>query len=683
MRFGICLFLAFATAILPAQEVVITSPNPTTSGLFGIRAAAADNLIVVGESGANNFNGQVHVFRFEAGAANFVQTLTNPDANGSAFGYALDAVSTEAGRFIAVGAAFNNVASPVKGGTGTVQTGQVFIFFDSNADSSDQFQLLTTVDLAELIISDARFGVALDLDVVPGGLELAVGATGYTNSQTLDATGAVAIFSSVDGLSWMRDQFILPSNVANLAEFGLGLQLEGNRLFVGATLQPISTAPSGEAFMYQRSAQTKDLFDQVAQFQPSDAASIGFAAFGESMVYLNNGLLCVSAPRANVEQTSGGKVYVFNTEGAQGVVNEQQILTPKVAVEGGFFGGGMAAAPDDSIFLGDTGATVNQNTYAGAIEVFRLDQNLFVNVDTMVAGTPAANAYFGEFASFQVLPDGNFVFGGSPSEFVGKTPAAGKLRVIRRETVTPIFSDGFESGDTSAWSSSVPRDQPERGIGTLLAVNNAARLRGSFGMQVAGGTINAFVQSDLGDSAEAFRCRFMLSTNDLTMVNDNRMRVFVAGSLESGTQPWLLVDLVRESGSFVLQVMARGDDSNLTSSSTLPLSGPWQAVVLTLDPGAGDGVVSLTVNGETTSIPNLTNSGANIDFMRLGVMRASVPAPDPISGSLYFDDFAAQVNGSLDRVCLSEADVISHAGDWNSKDILHLVALMNWSCPRL
>lgn len=680
MRYGISLLFAFAAALLSAQEVVITSPNPATNGLFGIRATATDNLIVVSETGANNFNGQVHIFRFEAGVATFVQTLTNPDTNGGSFGFGLDAVSTEAGRFIAVGAAFNNVAPPEKSGTGTVQTGQVFIYFDANSDSSDQFQLLTTVNLAELIISDARFGVALDLDVVPGGLEMAVGATGYRNSQTLDATGAVAIFSSVDGSSWTRDQFILPTNITDAGEFGLGLQLEGDRLFVGATSEPIDTFFTGEAFMYQRSAQTKNLFDQVAQFQPSDASTIGFGLFGESMVYLSNGLLCVSAPRATVNQTSGGKVYVFNTEGAQGVVNEQQILLPKAAVEGGFFGGGMAASPDNALYLGDTGFTVAQNNYAGAIEVFSLDQNLFVNVDTIFAETPGVEAYFGEFVSFQVLSDGNFVFGGSPSETVGKTPAAGKLRVIRRETATPIFTDGFESGDTSAWSSSVPRPSIH-GLGEFLAVNNAARLRGSFGLQVAGGITNSFVQSDMGDSAQAFRCRFMLSTNDLVMANGNRMRVFTAGSMESGAQPWLLVDLVRESGQFALQLMARNDDDSLTSSETLPLSGPWQAVVITLDPGDGTGAVTLAVNGETVPVSALTNSAANIDFMRLGVMRTATPAPDPISGSLYFDDFSAQLNGSLDRVCLSESELISHAGDWDSKDILHLVALVNWSCP--
>ncbi|CAM2011417.1 hypothetical protein [Acanthopleuribacter pedis] len=679
MRFGLSLLFCLV-APLVAQEIVINPPTPTNNGLFGNRTASIADRLFVTELGSNNFTGSVHIYRVTGGQPQFLQTLDNPDGQGRNFGFALDAVSTEAGLFLAIGAAFNNVPAS-QGRGGTVQSGEVLIYFDSAADMEDTFTLLSRLDLREFNQSDMGFGNALDLDLVPGGFELAVGATRFTNPNSQLQSGAVAIYTSTDATTWMRGQLIQPDNVTAGGEFGLPVELQDSQLFVGASNDSVAMTQSGSCYLYTRSAQTKNLFQEQAKFQASDADTLPFAAFGENFTLLPNGTLVIAAPRTPANNIVPGRVYVFNAEGAQGDVTETQAINPTNPVDNGFFGVGLTSSHDNRLFIGDPSTVLNQNNNAGSILEFGLEGGTWTFVQSFTQGDPAAEAFFGDTIKWLQIGEPFYLAGGAPSRSSKGAAFSGQVSLFEQESATPIFSDGFESGDTSVWSSSTPfADFELEKQGELLAVLRGARFKGAFGMQVAGNAGTAFVESTGGDSATDFRCRVQFSTNDLDLPINNRLRILAAGSLESGRVPWLAVELYRDGQGTNLQLLAREDSALMRMSDPITLSGPWHGVEVALIPGDSNGSVSLRVNSQTVTVGSLTNTGANVDFMRIGVMPASTPATETITGSVYFDDFAAQAGGTIGNACLNDADFRTHASDWDGGDILFLVSLLNLPC---
>jgi hypothetical protein len=195
-----------------------------------------------------------------------------------------------------------------------------------------------------------------------------------------------------------------------------------------------------------------------------------------------------------------------------------------------------------------------------------------------------------------------------------------------------IYSDDFESGDLSGWSSS-------RTGGGDLHVSAAAAIFGNYGMEVLiNGNGPIFVERDHIAPESRYRVHFYLDPNSIGMDDGDSLAVFRGYS--SNSTP-LVIYLSATSGGYQLQLVVIDDGGNLLWSDLVQLGdGPQQ---IDLDwaagtaPGANDGSVTFEVNGEPALLlVSLDNDGHRLDEVRLGAVGG---IDGGTRGSFYIDHF--------------------------------------------
>jgi hypothetical protein len=195
-----------------------------------------------------------------------------------------------------------------------------------------------------------------------------------------------------------------------------------------------------------------------------------------------------------------------------------------------------------------------------------------------------------------------------------------------------IFTDGFETGDTSSWSA-VKSD------GDLM-VDSAAAMVGAYGMEtVIDDTIPVYL-SDWSPFAEKeYRARFVFDPNSLTMLDGRTHFVFQA--LTGASKAVARVELRYKSGNYEIR-------SGLLSSANQWLNTGWwyisdepQTIELhwwaSPSPDAPEGGLTMWINQvQSETRGTVQNHGLQVDFVRLGIV-AGVDAGT--LGSMYFDAF--------------------------------------------
>ncbi len=161
---------------------------------------------------------------------------------------------------------------------------------------------------------------ALGASVTVDGDTLVAGAPG-DDTAGFEA-GAAFVFVR-EGSSWpVLAQ--LTSSDANVGDaFGFAVDVDGTRLVVGAPLADVAGMNSGAVYVFERAG---PLWTEVAKLSPADGAMgdrFGFA------VQVDGDRIAVGAPRDNGLQTDEGSVYVFHRIGAAWI--ETQKLTARDA----------------------------------------------------------------------------------------------------------------------------------------------------------------------------------------------------------------------------------------------------------------------------------------------------------------------------------------------------------------
>ena len=200
-----------------------------------------------------------------------------------------------------------------------------------------------------------------------------------------------------------------------------------------------------------------------------------------------------------------------------------------------------------------------------------------------------------------------------------------------------IFTDGFESGDVSAWSAA-----RELG-GASLEVNGAAAMGGSaFGLEVTGGG-RAWVETREPDRESSVGLIFFLDPDNWEM--QARTRVDILRLYGPGRRHHLRLVLRRAGpGLFRLGLQVRGNRGGYEPiGGGLVLAGgenlvevEWQAAS---GPNATDGSAALYLNGELEARePTLENGRLDVRTIQLGILGGNV---GQTRGSFYLDDFQA------------------------------------------
>lgn len=231
------------------------------------------------------------------------------------------------------------------------------------------------------------------------------------DSVPIEDAGAVFVFRR-EADSWIEEAELVASDAQEDLKFGWSVDIDGDRLVVGAFPTAnhrngiIEAPPFGAAYVFRRDGGN---WIEEARLIPSDRTN--GEHFGAS-VALSEGRLAVGAPLVDGacpedERCNSGAVYVFRREGTQWIeeakleadpVSAGMLLGFSVALQGATLVAG--AVSDSRVF-----------EYAGSAWVFRRFETGWIQQAELVATDPSARDHFGN----SVAIDGSLIAVGADS----------------------------------------------------------------------------------------------------------------------------------------------------------------------------------------------------------------------------------------------------------------------------
>jgi hypothetical protein len=299
------------------------------------------------------------------------------------------------------------------------------------------------------------FGAVVSLS----GGTLAVGApfedalsTGVDGAQENGGAnvGAVYVFSR-DGDTWRQEAYVKASNAGNIDLFGTSLELEGDRLVVGAPWEDSaattvngeqandSAQNSGAVYVFERET---DGWAQVAYLKGSyseanDEFGKAVATSGDTLAVgapgESSSQLGVDAEPADALESDSGAVYVFERDGAS--YRQTALLKASNADAEDAFGGFLAldgdtlavSAVGEATANGD-GTTSNESLPdVGAVYVFERRAGSWAQAAYLKPTSPGTEYYFGRSLALS----GDTLVVGALAD--SRTTRTGAVYVFKRE----------------------------------------------------------------------------------------------------------------------------------------------------------------------------------------------------------------------------------------------------------
>jgi hypothetical protein len=202
--------------------------------------------------------------------------------------------------------------------------------------------------------------------------------------------------------------------------------------------------------------------------------------------------------------------------------------------------------------------------------------------------------------------------------------------------VDPIFADDFESGDLSAWSSSVTDFDN-------LSVTSAAALDGSYGLQAELNDNNSiYVIDDTPNGETAYRARFYLDPNSIRMSDKEAFYLF--NGYASPSVEVMRLEFRIFKGIYQIRASIRSDTNSWTTSSWINITDVphvielrWNAATAA---GANNGSLTLWVDDvQAASLTRIDNDTRRMDQVSLGAVSEIDVGT---RGTLYFDAFESR-----------------------------------------
>lgn len=199
-----------------------------------------------------------------------------------------------------------------------------------------------------------------------------------------------------------------------------------------------------------------------------------------------------------------------------------------------------------------------------------------------------------------------------------------------------IFSDGFDSGNFSAWSAIGGT------AGRISVVANTAThpsQAGPYFMQAAisSGT-SGYVQDNSPTAETTYHARFYINPHGVTL-GTTTITIFKG---LNGTNGTVFAVLLRKSGGVYQVSLAVTSVNGTSTSSWVALTGgQWNSVEIAWQ-SAPAATVSLYVNNTNSSAPNATISPLDTSAQTLETVQLGPQGTlSGVSGSIYFDSFAS------------------------------------------
>jgi len=218
------------------------------------------------------------------------------------------------------------------------------------------------------------------------------------------------------------------------------------------------------------------------------------------------------------------------------------------------------------------------------------------------------------------------------------TPTAGPTPT---PTNTPqvndlIFADDFESGNLSAWSTSVTD-------GGNLSVTNAAAFSGSNGMQaVINDNTSIYVNDDTPNAEPRYRARFYFNPNSIVMLSGDTHYIFQG---YAGTSTSVVRCAFRfNSGAYQIRCILLDDSGIWQTSSWQTITNAYHSIEIdwraATAVGANDGGLTFWIDGsQKGNLTGIANASRRIDRVALG---ATAEIDTGTRGTYYFDNFESR-----------------------------------------
>ncbi len=394
------------------QQQKLVAADGTPSDKFGSSVAVSGDLALVGspwDAEMGEYSGSVYVFVRSGGVWSQQQKLTAADAAaGDRFGIS---VALE-GATALVGADLDDDAA--------ADAGSVYEFVEDGG---------SWVEQQEFAAADATARGCFGRSVALKGDTALVGAVCGGGA----AAGSAFLFVRSGGV-WSQQEELKASDGAVGDMFGGAVALEGERAVVGASWDDAAGTASGSAYVFGRSG---GVWSELAKLTAADAAE--YDQFGTS-VALSGGVVLIGAPEEDEGGQDAGAAYSY-VAAAGGWSQEQKLMGGANAAANLF--GFSAAMAKDTLLVGAPGDGWAPGD--GSVFVFTRSAGRWVLEQTLSAGDPGSNAWFGWWVA---LSGDVAVVGAVDDSEVG--PSAGAAHVFARVGGTWMEQQKLVASDAQA-----------------------------------------------------------------------------------------------------------------------------------------------------------------------------------------------------------------------------------------
>ena len=200
-----------------------------------------------------------------------------------------------------------------------------------------------------------------------------------------------------------------------------------------------------------------------------------------------------------------------------------------------------------------------------------------------------------------------------------------------------IFWDGFESGDLTAWSSSVTD-------GGDLSVNTSCALEGGDCLAaLIDDATNIYVNDTTPTDETDYQTRFLFDPNGLTMANGDELDLFLLRDDGVGTVAAKVSLHYDTTNGYEIRLQVNNDGGTGAFTNWHTIDDDVHEIVVewwaSSSAGADDGTVRLWIDGVLKqTLTGIDSDTRQVDYTRLG---ATQGIDASASGTLYFDDYAS------------------------------------------
>ncbi|MCH7818759.1 MAG: T9SS type A sorting domain-containing protein [Candidatus Marinimicrobia bacterium] len=331
--------LIFLTTPIYAQisEFKITASDATEGEQYGYSSGISGDYAVVGawldDDSVDNV-GSAYVYK-RIGESWIQETklLSSDREAGDFFGTSVSI----SGDFIVVG-----VKNDDDNGA---NSGSAYIFKRSD---------IGWIQEAKLLPSDGAESDDFGWSVSISGDYTVVGA--YQDDDNGLSSGSAYVFKRT-GTIWNQEAKILPSDGAEIAQFGYSVSISGDYLVVGAPNDKQNGIAAGAAYVFKR---TVTNWIQEAKLLPSDGAQI--EGFGISVAISGN-YIVIGKSFDSYNGTASGSAYIFKLSG--GSWEEETKLLPSDGKADDNFGKAVSISGGYAVVTSRVGAAYIFNDSAG------------------------------------------------------------------------------------------------------------------------------------------------------------------------------------------------------------------------------------------------------------------------------------------------------------------------------